>query len=812
MALDTAVPDPDMPDDSEFEGIDSGKMQRMEDIEAFALIIKDKRKDAIEGRRSSGIETDWEEDDDHYEGVDKYNKKSGITKPRTTDGSFTHERKKVVGRSTAFANITRPYVDAGAARVADMLLPTDDRNWAILPTPVPDLVKSKNNMNPAVGLDGQPIMKAAAPVAPTAPVTAPQQPGMMSRIGGAIAGAFGQSAQPAQPAPQPVTQPVTIGELAQQTIAKAKSSADQAQDTIDNWLLECQYHAEVRKVIECCARLGVGILKGPHPTKKKQRAVTKVEGKWQMQMETTVKPASVCVDPWNFYPDPNCGERVGKGSYVLERDDITARGLMDLKGTIGTDGKPQYIDEMIDLCLEEGPISSIDGKNKLGGTEKLSDKDLFEIWYFHGQVSKKDMIAAGCECENDEAPCVVTMVNDRIIKITMSPLDSGEFPYDVMIWQRKIGHWAGIGIARQMRTCQKGLNGGVRAMQDNAGISSGPQIIVDSSKIEPADGKWAIVPNKLWRKKFDAEDIGDVRDAFTVISIETRQEELLNIINYWTKAAEDITGLPMLLQGQSGKAPETLGGMQMVNGNASSVLRRIARTFDDRVTEPHIGRYYEWLLLHGPDEAKGDFQVDARGSSALVERDVQNQAMMTLLGESLNPAYSLDPEKVMHEVLKGMRLDPKSFVLSDEQKQAKAQQQPPEDPRVTAAKIMASTALQKDATDNKTKEDQILANGQMQVHQQAFTGQQNDMQRQNAIAIQMITEKMQSAALSSDEQQVLAKLKTELTSKNMALSVETNLAQASLAVDVHKHQTPPVMAPPVQVPGRAPNGHAFEQV
>ena len=40
--------------------------------------------------------------------------------------------------------------------------------------------------------------------------------------------------------------------------------------------------------------------------------------------------------------------------------------------------------------------------------------------------------------------------------------------------------------------------------------------------------------------------------------------------------AEDITGLPLIMQG-SGSAPDTVGGMQMVNNNASTVLRRIAR-------------------------------------------------------------------------------------------------------------------------------------------------------------------------------------------------------------------------------------------
>lgn len=798
--------DPDMPDEAEFAAVveqaavpdEEAKPQlSLADVEAFALIIKEKRSAAINGRAQSGIEKIWQEDDDHYEGCDQYNQRYGITKGRTTSDSVSFDVKKPKGRSTAFANITRPYVDAGAARVADMLLPTDDRNWAIRPTPSPSLVDGKDDMRGVAGPDGQPMMRPTQPHEMPAqgdPAAPAQPPGMLSRIGSAVRGMVGG----AQPAPaQPMQQPmqvVTVADMAQQAIDTAKKSAERAQTKIDDWLVECRYHAEVRKVIETSARLGVGILKGPHPTKKKARAVKRTPEGWKMTMEIKVDPASKEVSPWNFYPDENCGEYVKDGSHVLERDDITARGLKDLKGT------PGYISEMIDMCIEEGPIGAVDGKRKLKDHESVTDKDMFEIWYFQGTVSKKDMDAAGCQCALDEAPCTVTMVNDRIIKISLSPLDSGEFTYDVMVWQKKIGHWAGVGIGRQMRTCQKGLNGAVRAMQDNSAISSGPQVIVDRTKLDPADGKWAITPNKIWWTKPNEDGQFDARMAFIIVSIETRQAELLNMIQYWMKAAEDVTGLPMLLQGQQGKAPETVGGMTMLNNNANSVLRRIARTFDDRITEPHITRYYEWLLLYGPDDAKGDFQIDARGSSALVERDIQNQAMMQLLGVSINPAYSLDPEKVMQEVLKGMRLDRKNFELDEEKKKQMANQPPPEDPRITAAKIVAGSkteALQADA-------------------------QQGDADRAIEKMKIEIDGQLGAAGLTNEQQNVLNNVKATLSGLAMKLKTQKELSMASLAqandhnlaghiADLHKHHNPQITTPPTEPEGRASAGNAYAE-
>lgn len=773
------------------------KSARMAEIERFSEIIRDKRKDAVEARRASGIEEIWQGDEDAYEGRDKYNRKvGGLTKPRTMDGAVTETKKAPPGRSTVIPNITRPYCDAAAARVSDMLIPTDDRNWAIQATPDPKLVNNLENPNPADGMDGKPMMKPAE-VAQGDPMAPPQQPQQPAQQPGLEAG------MPSQP-PQPMV-PVTVGEVAQQTIDAANKAAKRAQTVIDDWLVECQYNAEVRKVIECIGRIGTGILKGPVPEKKKARSVSKTPGGWVVKIEEKVVPVSKFVNPWNFYPDPNCGDDIKKGSFCFERDNVTARELKELKGQ----SESGYIDEMIELCLEEGAIGTQDSARKRTDSSKQSDKDLYDIWYFHGYVSERDMKAAGCECDKDYAPCVVTMVNDRIIKITMSPLDSGELPYDVLVWQQMVGHWAGIGVSSQIRTCQTSLTKAVRSMDENAMLSSGPQIIIDSSKIEPADGKWHLTPNKIWRKKLNAEGVDDVRQAFTIVTIETRQIELLNIINYWTKAAETITGLPMLLQGQQGNAPPTLGATQIVNNNGSTVLRRIARTFDDNGTVPHIGRYYEWLMLHGPEDAKGDFQIEARGSSALVERDLQSQALMSLLGASVNSAYQLDPAKVMIEVLKSQRFDPKIVVLDDEQKAEMANRQPPEDPRITAAKIAADARMKLEEMDDKDVADHALAEARLEMQRQQFEAQQADLDRQNALAVAVINERMKSTELTSGERNTLAKIKAELAQTSAKLSLTKDLATAGHVVDLHKNKQ--VMQPVIEPAGKAPKGQAWQK-
>lgn len=617
-------------------------------LERLCQTLFDYRKDALQARDSSGVEDEWAEAQNAYESYDDVNQPAKDTRR----GSWASKpvgqiaKPRTSTRSTVFLNITRPYVDASARRVADMLFPTDDRPWGLKATPIPELSDATESKTP---------------------VTLPAE------VGGGM---------------------TTEGELAKQILEIAKKKAERAETRIADWLTECQWHAEGRKVVEDAARIGVGVLKGPVPQKKRKARVDYDEqGQIKMTVQEKIKPVSIRINPWNFWPDGTCGDNIHNGAYCWERDDITAKALRELKGT------PGYIDSQIEAVLEEGPQMPTAETAKFAPRDTIGRRP-YDIWYFTGTIERDDMESAGCDCsgmEEDYINAVVTMVNNRVIKAALNPLDSGEFPYDVLCWQRVEDRWAGMGVGHQISVPQRGINAGTRNMMDNAGISAGPQIIFLDGVIEPLDGKHELTPRKFWKAKADA-DLLDVKNAFIVVNIPTMQPELLALIQFFLKMAEDVTGLPMLLQGQQGKAPETVGGMTMLQNNASGVLRRLARLFDDNITEPHVGRYYDWLMQHGDDpEEKGDFSIDARASSVLVERDIQNQAIIQLVAASLNPNYGADPRKCFSEACKAQKLDPERFQYTEEEwKQIQqAQSQQPTDPRVTVAQMNNELARQK---------------------------------------------------------------------------------------------------------------------
>ena len=629
------------------QATEAGEPQR--DLRAeFVQTLLSKRREAISGRAGSGIEEEWTEDEEHYQGIDDANRAfqnaNQLFRSRKAALVGTPVKEQGPSRSVVFLNITRPYVDAASARVADMLLPTDDRAWEIKPTPLPRLSGSQLT---------------------------------------SLAAAMGMS------------DPAEMQAQLEQRQEKARVASQGMQKAIEDPLVESNWHGEVRQVIEDSARIGSGVLKGPFPIQRDARVMHKhpVTGMTEYIKLSEIKPGSKRIDCWNFFPDPACGENIHNGSYTWEREFI---GRRQIKEMLADDSYDQA--ELL-AVLREGPARTREGTEAV---YRASD-DEFEMWIFYGHAAGEYLARLGVELEKgdeDRIPTMAVMINDRLVKAVLSPQEDGQFPYDVLAWQRRPGMPWGVGIARQIRTTQRMLNGATRAMMDNSGLSAAPQIVLGNG-VTPEDGSFVLRPGKVWRAEANA-DVQDVRAAFNAFVVPSVQNELMNIINFAMKMAEDTTGMPAMLQGIRGDAPNTLGGMQMQNNNATSVLRRLAKRFDDYLTRPHIQRYFDWMMTYSEDESiKGDFEIDVRASSALVERDAQQQFLMSLLQVAKDPVYELDPAKLAAELCKGQRLDPKNFQLTEEQK-AQRQQVAPDPVAVAKAKLLEAQASKVESEKSNT--------------------------------------------------------------------------------------------------------------
>jgi hypothetical protein len=774
-------------------------LRRIEILDALGVTLAESRKEAIDGRASSGIEKEWREDEEFYQGFDDANRhehagSASSSKPTEAGRStgLSEEEKKSKG-STVFPNITQPYVDAAAARVGDMLLPTDDRNYAFDPTPIPSL-SALDEALPKLGEPVKPppgVDPAAAMAIPPPPTMAPGGAAMpMPPMGGPPgmppSGAMPPGMQPPQPK-TPLEQALEKARIAVDKAQKsARESANMAQKQVDDWLAECQYHAELRKAIDDAARIGSGVMKGPVPVTRKSKKwqLDKVTGEYTMVLKEEIKPASFRVDPWNLFPDPACGETIHNGAFVWERDFLTAKRLQDLKGG---KGKAAYIDSQIDAVIKEGPAKRNENDARRNVTDK---KDLFEVWYFHGSVKGEDLEAAGCDGEELDPeklyPVKVTMVNDRVIKAALNPLDSGEFPYDVLPWKQRPGMPWGQGIAREGRTPQRIVVAATRNMMDNAGASARPHKVM-TDDIEQDGDPWT------WRIASDAS-IADASKAMMFFLQPSQQGELMNIINWGLTMMERVTGMPMILMGLQGDVEETAQGRNIQNNNGNSVLRRIARLFDSKITEPHMRRYYAWLMEYSENEAaKGDFQIVARGSAALVERDIQNQALPQVMQMAMNPAAEMSIKKTRDELLKSWRFDPRAFDMTEDEKAARASQPPPVAPAVQAAQIREQGAKER---------TQMQEQAETQRTQMKLASAEKISDGEQAIdrMVAEIDAQLGAANLSAEERIAVNDAKVTLSGLVMKLR-EQRVLSAS--------KGPQLVTPPTEPAGRAPAGEAY---
>jgi len=647
--------------------------QKMEErLQAFGHSMSQQRDEWVRSRYSFGVDKRWLEDEDQYNAKDNVNKAASQMMTSVEQGYPVTTQNAKPHRSTVFIGLTRQKSNAAEARVADILLPTDDRNWGIQPTPKPKLMTMGRDTQMAGDKDtGEPLL-------------------------------------------HPETQqPLRMRDIARAAMQVARDKAKAMQTEIEDQLNECDYNGEMRKVIHNATVLGTGVIKGPIVTNRTRKAwqpYKDMEGNLVHQMEILqeVSPASFSVDPRNVWPDPGCGDSIHHGKGIYEREQMTSRQVRELAK------QPGFMKDQLRKVLEEGPRKSATFQELKDDDQRDIARDTYEMWTYWGEVDHDDLESAGIKVgEKDElrsvSACVV-MINNTVVKTFMNPLEGGELPYDFYVWEKVSNSVWGYGIPYLMRAQQRVLNAAWRQMMDNAGVSSGPQIIIKAGAIQPADKQWQLSSRKIW---FATDEVDDVRKAFTAVEFNSYQAELAAIIKMAMELADQETGVPTIMQGEKGAAPDTVGGMQMLMNSANVVLRRLVKQFDDMITRPHIRRYYDYNMMYNEDEeVKGDFNIDARGSSALLVRDIQNQAFLNLLAAGANPVYGayLDTQKLFEKALQAQHIDPTEVLKSeDELEKIKEQQaaaaanpqQAAPDPRIQAAQIRAQADQAKAQAQNQ---------------------------------------------------------------------------------------------------------------
>lgn len=629
-------------------------------------------------------------------------------------------RLNSAGGSKIFVNITRNKTNAAEARLQDMLFPTDDKNWGIKPTPVPELEKMK-----------------------------PGTQGMDPQTG----------------------QPVDMGMVADAIQKEAFDKAALMETEIDDQLSESRYQQKARDIIHDSCTLGTGVVKGPVIVGRTcKRWDTMPDGTSILQIEEKLEPAVERVDPWDFFPDMSA-RCISEAEFILERRRLSKKQMREFAKLPGV-----MVDHVREVLKTEGKETHI-GKNHIDelraitGVASVGDGNLYEMWEYHGPISKAELIdtmemsgEVMDETEidelDDEVQAVVFFSGQFVLRVQINPMDTEELPYSVFTWEKDDSTIFGFGVPYLMRQPQRVINASWRMMMDNGGMSVADQVIVNRELVEPADKDWRLSPKKLW---FLKDKTRNVNEAFATFSTPSHQQELANIFTMARQLADEETNLPLIAQGeQSTHVTKTSSGMAMLMNSANIVLRKAVKNWDDDVTRPLITRFYDWNMQYAESpEIKGDYNVDARGSGALLVREKQQENLMLYAQISAgNPELMMrrDWEGLDQEIAKALEVPYFNITKSDaeieQQKQAMQQKGP--DPEIQLKQ--AEMQLKQQEMQNDAQMQQAKFQAEMQIQQQKAQLEQMKLQQDRELTLAELAAKAQMT-----ERQLMARAQIDST-------------------------------------------------
>jgi len=126
----------------------------------------------------------------------------------------------------------------------------------------------------------------------------------------------------------------------------------------------------------------------------------------------------------------------------------------------------------------------------------------------------------------------------------------------------------------------------------------------------------------------------------------------------------------------------------MLMNSSNVVLRRVVKSFDDNITVPVITRFYDWNMQNNEnEEIKGDYNINARGSSTLLVKETQQQALVSLLNIAATPAYSplTKHASLYRKAVQSQHLVADDIVKTDDEIEAENRKPPQPPPEILIA-------------------------------------------------------------------------------------------------------------------------------
>ena len=580
-------------------------------------------------------------------------------------------------RSRAFVRKTRVKVNTVDSRIVDLLFPSNtEKNFTVEPTPKPTI--------------------------------APEQ---IERIRGEL-----RAMLKAEPSRDQIIESVR---------KSAKASAEKMAIVIDDQLVEAGYKDVAAKVIHSGNLYGTGILKAPLVEKKvRTRFVKESCGKWVMHSEEYITPFVDFVPLWRFYPDM-AATSIEDCRYAFERHLMPKAAMLKLaeRKSFNKARIIEYVASnpsgQVKSRYYDTELRNIGERNEIN-TASSGQYEVLERW---GWTNASDLADVGVEVPQARIhetffTNIWILPNGEVIKAVIQPLNGVTWPYHLYYFDKDETSIFGEGLAAVMRDDQTMLNAAVRMILDNAALTAGPQLEVNMSLMARGESATEMYPFKIWPRSGTGEDARS--PAVRVVEIPNNTAQLQGIAQMFENNADEVTAIPRYLYGEnpSGGAAGTMGGLSMLMGAASIVIKNLISQYDEGVTKKFIQSLYHWNMQFNPNhDIKGDFDVKARGVASLVAKEVRAKQLdefSQLSANELDAPYIKRDELLRqraeaHELSNVVKTE-KEVLEEMNNPQAQQQQQIAQKQQDLALKTMEATLAKVMAEVDRLRADAVAKN------------------------------------------------------------------------------------------------------
>lgn len=578
------------------------------EVKPVALLIEEEKQEVL------FLEESEKEESISYSGLASYiinsfhenrNNKtnSGIEKEiieslEQFNGEYSSADKAIIaqeGGSKIFMNLTATKARAAKSWIADIYQSAKGHTWELDNTPIPDVPQEISSM-----IEEAIQREFTQTVSKDSPIGTPM------------------STEQAQETIRETNQTkrdirdAIITELSKEASFQMKKMERKVRDQ----LAESKWDKSLLDFIDDFVVYPTAILKAPVITKQKSL-------KWKNGKPTPIDEyffLNKRVDPLDIYPSAGATE-ISDGNLIEHLRFTDKSEVNNFKGL------PNYKDEAIDRVLEsittgnEWFHSGIEQDKE--EQERRNNPDYIHGLHFFGTVLSDDLKTwdqdAFPDIEDGEYVEVeAILIDSEVIKCAINDDPLRRRPYHKASFINRPGSWWGRSLPMLMKDIQRMCNAAARALANNMGVASGPQIEMVVDRLADDGPIESIRPFQIRQTKSDPTGSGG--RAIHWHQPTSNAGELLKVYQEFEVRADDITGIPRWAYGNEklAGAGTTFSGLAMLLESTSKIIKDAIRNIDEGLIKPRVEYQFYYNLIKDPiPDFSGDIKVIPIGSTIL---------------------------------------------------------------------------------------------------------------------------------------------------------------------------------------------------